>query len=319
MKNMTLFISIFILIFIPSSILAQNNVDYKVPKKLAADDFRTPEDKDFLKKFDEIKIPVLMRKIVKTDEEYIIPWLRESTAEAHNYQITIRTMRRGVLVTDKQFAWVKKEVDTCAKILHLSPTPRVFIVGKGGMQAEAVNFGEPFILLPSELVEKSSPGALRFVIGRQMGHIKCDHVFYHTLSSGGLSSLEFALGVVKAFLGKVSDLLLVNWTLASAISADRAGLIACQNLQVAQKTLLNFQLAIPSELVELNVEDYLEQARIIADKQAVILEKLPASMHKGFDRWQRSERLAADYPFIFERIRALQEYAASDAYRKLFE
>ena len=57
MKNMTLFISIFILIFIPSSILAQNNVDYKVPKKLAADDFRTPEDKDFLKNLTRLKSP----------------------------------------------------------------------------------------------------------------------------------------------------------------------------------------------------------------------------------------------------------------------
>ena len=313
----------FIVTFISSTIFAQE-VDYKIPTKLEATAFQLPEDKELLKKFDSVKIPTLMRPMLKTEEEYIVPWLRKHTADVQDYELTIKMMRQGVLVTEKQFAWVKSEVDACAAILHISPSPAVFIVGKGRMKAEAVNFKTPFIVLPSELVDKSSPKALRFAIGRQMGHIKCDHVFYKTLTSEASGSLELVLGkwgqeLLNSFFGKISDLILVDWILAHEISADRAGLIACQDMAVAQRALLNFKLAISFESIKFNIEDYLKQARIVQEKQKLILEELPKPVQKGIGHWQRSERLQSEHPFILQRIKALQEYAESEAYQKLFE
>lgn len=312
-----------IVTFISSTVIAQD-VDYQIPYKLAADDFQLPEDKELLTKFDSVKIPSLIRSMLKTEEQYIVPWLREHTADVQDYELTVKMMRQGVRVTEKQFAWVKSEVDACAAILHISPPPAVFIVGKGGMKANAVNFKRPFILLPSELVDKSNPSSLRFAIGRQMGHIKCDHVFYKTLTSKATGSLGFVLGrwgqeLLSSFFGKISDLALVNWILAHEISADRAGLIACQDLRVAQRALLNFKLAISFEAVKLNIEDYLEQAQIVREKQSLVLEALPERVQKGIGHWQRSERLESEHPFIFQRIKALQEYAESEAYQKLFE
>ena len=95
---------------------------------------------------------------------------------------------------ENQFAWLKREVDICAKILHVSPPPRVFIVRDGEIPSKTTNFKNPFIMLSSELVEKSSPEAIRFVVGQQIGYIKCDYMFYQTLFSSGLDSLQFALG-----------------------------------------------------------------------------------------------------------------------------
>ena len=313
-----------IFIIISASTIAQDRVDYKIPKKLDVEDFQIPEDKAFLEKFDNIKIPALMRKMLKTDEEHIIPFLRQKTADVYDSQITLKIMRQGTLVTDKQFAWIKKEVDTCAQLLHLSSPPRIFIVGEGGMKARVVNFKDPFIVLPAKLVEKLDAQALRFAIGRQIGHIKCDHVFYQTLFSGGLDSLELVLGkwvaeAIQKSLDRVTDLILVDWTLAREISADRAGLIACQNLQVAQETLLNFKLGMSIEKAKFNIEDSLEQARIIEEKQALAVKNLPKSVQKGFARWRNANQLEVDHPFIFKRISAIQEYAESATYRQLFE
>ncbi len=297
--------------------------DYKVPKKLDADDFQLAQDKEFLKKFDSIKIPTLVRTMLKTEEEYIVPWLHKHIADAQDYELTIKMMRQGVLVTEKQFAWVKSEVDVCAEILHISPPPAVFIVGEGGMTADAVNFKTPFIVLPSELIDKSSPTALRFAIGRQMGHIKCGHVFYKLLTAEATGSLQFILGkwgeeLLNAFLGKANDLILVDWIRAREMSADRAGLIACQDLTIAQRTLLNFRLAISFQGVELNVTDYLEQAKIVEEKRKLVLDNLPEQVRNGIYHWERSERLKSPHPFIFQRVKALQEYAESETYQQLF-
>ena len=313
----------FIGTFISTIIFAQD-VDYKIPKKLEAEEFQLPQDKELLTKFDSVKIPTLIRPMLKTEEEYIVPWLRKHTADVQDYELTIKMMRQGVMVTEKQFAWVKSEVDACAKILHLSPSPAVFIVGEGRMKADAVNFKTPFIVLPSELIDKSSPKALRFAIGRQMGHIKCGHVFYKALTSKTTGSLGFVLGkwgqeLLNSFFGKISDLALVDWILAHEISADRAGLIACQDLVVAQRALLNFKLAISFEGIELDVEDYLEQAKIVQEKQELALEELPEPVQKGIGHWRRSERLQSEHPFILQRIKSLQEYAESETYQKLFE
>ena len=318
----TLILIVFIII--PASIIAQDRVDYKIPTKLHTEDFQITEDKAFLETFDSIKIPALMRKMLKTDEEHIMPFLRQKTADVYDSQITLKIMRQGTLVTDKQFEWVKKEADICAQLLHLPSPPRIFIVGEGGMKARVVNFKDPFIVLPAKLVEKSDVQALRFAIGRQIGHIKCDHVFYQTLFSGGLDSLELVLGkwvaeAIQKSLDRVTDLILVDWTLAREISADRAGLIACQNLQMAQETLLNFKLGMSVEKVKLNIEDSLEQAKIIEEKQALAVKNLPESVQKGFIHWRNANQLEVDHPFIFERVRALQEYAESTEYRQLFE
>ena len=314
---------VFTSIFIPVALLAKN-VDYEIPKTLEAENFQLLQDKELLQKFDSVKIPTLIRPMLKTEEEYIVPWLRKHTADVQDYELTIKMMRQGVQVTQEQFAWVKSEVDTCARILHIAPPPIVFIVGKGGMKADTVNFKRPFIVLSSELIIKLSPKALRFAIGRQMGHIKCDHVFYKTLTSEASGSLELVLGkwgqeLLNSFLAKISDLVLVDWILAHEMSADRAGLIACQDLGIAQRALLNFKLAIPFEDIELNVEDYLEQAEIAKKKQKLILEDLPKTVQNGIRHWQRSERLQSEHPFIIQRIKALREYAESDAYQKLFE
>ena len=94
--------------------------------------------------------------MLKTEEEYIVPGLRKHTADVQDYELTIKMMRQGVLVTERQFAWVKSEVDTCAKILHILPPPPVFIVATGGMKADAVNFKTPFIVFPAELIDISS-------------------------------------------------------------------------------------------------------------------------------------------------------------------
>ena len=86
-----------------------------------------------------------------------------------------------------------------------------------------------------------------------------------------------------------------------------------------QRALLNFKLAISFEGIELDVEDYLEQAKIVQEKQELALEELPEPVQKGIGHWRRSERLQSEHPFILQRIKSLQEYAESETYQKLFE
>jgi len=265
---------------------------------------------------------LVLKRVLKSDGDYIIPWLRQKTGEVHDYQLTIETMKRGVMVTDQQFGWIKEEVKRCAEILNLSQIPFVFIVGDREMYADIVNFHDPFLLLSSDLIEKSGLAELRFVIGRELGHLKCDHVFYHTLFDGGLDSINLVLGkwvqeLVKAFLGKISDLILADWTLASEISADRAGLIACQDLGAANRALLNFKLSVDSTMIVISPTDYIRQAKVVQQKRRTLLDALPEAGQNSINRWEKSKQLKSTQPFLSARFKNLQEYAASGVYQQL--
>ena len=297
---------------------------YNTPEKLAVETFQTEEDHNFIEGFREKKIPLLIRKALGTEHDFIVAWLRENTAELNDYQLTIKIMQRGVRVTEAQFGWLKKEVDICAEILGLNEVPHVFVVGDTSMTADVVNFHDPMILLSSDLIEKSNLIALRFAIGQQMGHILCDHVFLKLLFSGGFDSIQIILGkwvrsLIESFISKISNLILVDWTLAREISADRAGLIACQNLQVAQQAMINFKLAIDVNEVKINPEDYLKQAKIVQAKRNVVYQKLPDAARKSIERWERSNQLASDQPFMFLRFHALAEFAESERYQNLWK
>ena len=297
---------------------------YNVPKNLMLETFQTGEDHNFLEGFREKKIPLLIRKALGTEYDFIVPWLRENTAELNDYQSTIKIMKRGVRVTEDQFGWLKKEVDICAEILGLEKVPHVFVVGDTSMTADVVNFHDPMILLSSDLIEKSNVIALRFAIGQQMGHILCDHVFFEMLFSGGFDSIQIILGkwvqsLIESFISKISNLILVDWTLAREISADRAGLIACQDLEVARQAMINFKLAIDVNKVKINPEDYLKQAKIVQAKRNVVHQKLPDAARIGIERWERSNQLTSDHPFMFLRFRALAEFSESELYQGLWK
>ena len=293
-----------------------------VPHQLEASSFQTSQDLELIRKFEAYQIPMMLRKVTKSDDVYIVPWLRKKTGDIHDYQLTIETMKRGVMVTNQQFAWVQEEVKRCAEILNLSQTPLVFIVGDREMYADIVNFYDPFLLLSSDLIEKSGLAELRFINGLELGHLKCDHVFYHTLFDGGLDSINLVLGkwvqeLVKAFLGKISDLILADWVLSSEISADRAGLIACQDLNAANRALLNFKLSVASNMIVISPTDYIRQSKIVQQKRKNTLDRLPEAGQNSINRWEKSKQLKSTQPFLSSRFEKLQEYATSEAYQTL--
>src|SRR5437879_1153456 len=88
--------------------------------------------------------------------------------------------------TQPAFRDLKKFVDECADLLDVH-APRLFIRAHPTINAYVTRLGEPHLLvLTSGLYEayKGQPSELRFVIGHELGHLKCDHLRCHVL--GGL-------------------------------------------------------------------------------------------------------------------------------------
>ena len=92
------------------------------------------------------------------------------------------------------------------------------------------------MVLDSGTVDLLTPDEQLYVIGHEAGHIKSEHILYHSMAD------LFADVMDKIPLGSTLTLpiyyALKYWQRMSEFTADRAGLLACQDLDTAIDTII---------------------------------------------------------------------------------
>lgn len=126
------------------------------------------------------------------------------------------------------------------------------------------NKDKTLMVLNSGAVDLLSDCQLEYVVGHEMGHIKSGHVLYH-LMARLFSSMLSLIPLGEALLSPIQYALLY-WNRMSEFTADRAGLLACQNKDEAIKAIIKMA-GVPMKYF-----NNLDEAAFI--KQAVEFEKL---------------------------------------------
>ncbi len=214
-------------------------------------------------------------------------------------------LNQGLPVDEQPaFRHVKKIVDECAARLGVK-APYLFVENNPHPNAYVTRLKEPHLLvLTSSLYElyKDRPNELRFVIGHELGHLKCNHIRCHTV---GHALMRFIVGdqqtsgIKEDFIAHVMVGQLLSWYRHSEMSADRAGLL-CVNgdLETAQKALLRLQHGTKEDV---DPE--------IAAREQIAFEKLP---FVKIVRKIRSYRTT--HPYIPDRCLALKQWTTTKHY-----
>lgn len=123
---------------------------------------------------------------------------------------------------------------------------------------------DAYIVLSTGAVDKLNDHELQFVIGHESGHIKSNHVLYHILCTYATQILS-EIGVV----GKLAlpiQATLDFWNRMSEFTADRAGLLACQDLDAALSAIMKMS-GLPEKYYDrASVQGFMEQAREFEEK-----------------------------------------------------
>jgi len=130
-------------------------------------------------------------------------------------------------------------VHACA-VLQVEP-PRMYIEGSPVLNAYTSGVDRPIIVLTQPLIDVLTFEELVFVIGHELGHIKSGHVLYYTMArkAGDFAASAAAniMGVGEAVIKLTILPALQFWSRRSEYTADRAGLLACQNPNIAVTAL----------------------------------------------------------------------------------
>ena len=232
----------------------------------------------------------------------------------------------AVEVGPDQFPQVQKMAVEAAQALGLHTDFHVFITSNPEMEASIFGFpqhghyGNAFssysILLTSGMVKALTADELKFVIGREMGHVKANHRFY--------SALMFAYQREKNVmprllpedkndpapgLGGQLVLFFSKSQLPSRISeytADRGGLVAVRDPKIGLAALAKIARGDLENTPGFDLAAYLQQV----EQAAHDMTPADAAEMAGKDGY---------YPYVLKRVSESSRFGASEEYKALVD
>ena len=195
-----------------------------------------------------------------------------------------RLLGGGLRIHAGQFGHVYAVVDECARMVRM-PAPHVFIRDDPFVPVVAIGIGDPYaIVISAQFVEHFQPDELRFLIGRELGHIASGHTRYTSL----LSSNGRENGVIAVAFGA--------WLRKIDYTADRVGLLCCGSLGAAMRAIAVSAFGAVGRSVDLGAF-------------ASQLKELHAEPSLRMAEW------TASTPYATNRIAALHRFARDPLYQ----
>jgi hypothetical protein len=170
-----------------------------------------------------------------------------------------------IRVTPHNFPELHETLVEACRILDMALLPELYLFrGNGFIQAHTIGVEQPIVAINLEAMEWLSPDELLYVIGKEVGHIKSRHLLYHQTAIM-LPALKTLISNSTLGIGGLAtsgvELALYNWLIMAKFTADRAGLLACQDISVATTALIKIA-GLPSDyLTPTVIEDFITQAR----------------------------------------------------------
>lgn len=199
-------------------------------------------------------------------------------------------MRDAVRVDRVSTPGLAAVVGECQRKLQPGPVD-VFLVNKRQMNAYTFGISDPKVLVVySPLVRVMNAGELTFVIGHEMGHVALGHTWMNTIV-GGLAGIPAPFGAAVLLYAAFRW-----WNRMCEFSADRAGLLACGDLNLAVSSLV--KLVAP----EIRSQYDFDRAFAMIDAQ-------------DDEPTNRLAEAFQSHPMLIRRINKLRDYARTHEYQ----
>lgn len=117
----------------------------------------------------------------------------------------------------------------CLTVLDAPADIELYVSQSPVLNAGATGWDKPFVVVNSAAVLTLSDDQLRYVLAHELGHILSGHVLYKTMLHILLRMSMLAMGTPLTGVAMLAMLAaLLEWDRKSELSADRAGLLVCQ-------------------------------------------------------------------------------------------
>lgn len=216
----------------------------------------------------------------------------------------------GIRLGEKQMPQIYSSAVRAARVLGMSHMPDIYLSGERPW--EMLTFGtdrDSFIVIGSAIAANFQGPDMYFLLARQLGHCKAGHSLWKTvirflLGEQGPQKGIMGGGVLNtvlnptALLSSAIEMPLLGWARQAEITADRAGMLAIGNVEIARRVLMSWSLKSSHLYQQLNMNAWVEQQSLEEDQTLRL-----------------SELLTTSTPYLGPRLKLLQQYATSPEFK----
>ncbi len=235
----------------------------------------------------------------------LLTWLQENFTEQIVY---LKNNEQMIKANETSYASLYAMTKRCAEILSC-PMPELYITTNPMLNAYTAGQRRTCIVLHSGLVETLTPDELSFVIGHEIGHIKCAHGLYRQLGDILIRYWDLLASLVPIpGVGLLRLPLLFaywEWYRRAEYTCDRAALLCVQDLETGQRALAKLAGNVRGYEDEFGLDSAMSQ--VTAHKEVNKLVLVVSIL----------ENAQNTHPFIPVRLKALKEYAAGEEYKAI--
>ena len=214
-------------------------------------------------------------------------------------------------VNSRNFPEIYSLLEEACRVICIPNLPDLYIQWDYQINGFTAGTEKPIIVLNSGCIDLLTSDEMLFVIGHELGHIKSNHVLYYQIASCmpmiGRIIGDATFGIGDTFTVGV-ELALRHWKRMAEFTADRVGLLVCQDINIASQALIKMA-GLPQKLYNfMVVEDFIAQAKEFDDYDYNILDQAA----KVFSTmWQ-------SHPWTVMRTAEIFKWVESGDYSKVF-
>ena len=165
----------------------------------------------------------------------------------------------NIQVTKDNYPRIYEYLEYACEILDIKKMPALYLQWGYDVNACTIGSENSLIILNSGLIDLCDDDEILFILGHECGHIKSDHMLYHMMAqiiNTVIDAVPF--GTMAATPLKYA---LYYWSRMSEFTADRAGLLCCQNKDAAIHAFMKIAGVPVSCYGEMNDAAFINQAK----------------------------------------------------------
>ena len=168
----------------------------------------------------------------------------------------------SIKVTSHTLSHLHYLKEKVAATLNISQPIDLYIQRSDQLEGLSVGVDNPIIILPSDAIDTLSYQELLFLMGREMTHIDHQHTLYKEIGFI-FPELMDAFSVVtlgiSSLVGSGLKYALFNWDRMTEFTADRGGLLACQEPNIVLRLFAKLAGWPRSEWGNITIEEFKHQ------------------------------------------------------------
>ncbi|WP_159788431.1 M48 family metallopeptidase [Sodalinema gerasimenkoae] len=219
-----------------------------------------------------------------------------------------------IQVGPRQYSTVYQLFREAVRALDISPEPLLFVSHNPQLNAFSLGQDHPSITLNSGLLDAMDEAQLKAVIAHELGHLKCGHTILIQMAMWVISTARF-VGEFTFGMGNVisSGLLYAfyEWRRKAELTADRAALLATDNLDTVTQTLMIVAGGSQKYAHELDMTEFIRQSERYQE-----LDRDQLNQVYKFLLYNGPQTITS-HPFAVERLHYIRQWAQSADYQRI--